>query len=81
MMVMVATRECEKERYKPLLFVLKKREFPSVRSFYTDYESMHEPRVEKVSYYILDYMHESAQNPQQATPTAGPKKPLYPWQG
>jgi hypothetical protein len=63
--------------------VLKKRDFPSTLSFFTDYESMHEPRVEKVSYYILDYMHELTRQggPRLPTPPPGPSKPLYRWQG
>lgn len=76
-------RECEKERYKPLLFVLKKREFPTARSFYVDYESVHEVRVEKVAYYMLDYINEwmAAQHPPNSSTQPTSKKQVDFWQG
>ncbi len=49
-------RQCERETYAPLLFILKKRGFQSAIQFYSDHEAVHERRVETVAYYILQYM-------------------------
>lgn len=64
--------------------MLKKRGFPNTCSFYVDYESMHEIRVEKVAYYMLDYIREWARSQRHEVPPADPvptRRPLFPWQG
>ncbi len=56
-------RQCEREKaYAPLLFILKKRGFKSAIQFYSDFEAVHERRVEKVAYYILQYMEDFREN-------------------
>jgi hypothetical protein len=65
--------QAEKEYYKSVLFVLHKRGYPSTRSFYSDFEAVHEFRVEKVAYYMLRWMREYATRTAEAPKMDGLK--------